>query len=135
LLSLNHIELFLLDPGLLFELPGHFLRSSRHVSKGSCLRTRIQKLGFNDGGDYSPPSPGQQTIVGWGNCSCAGPSVPVNPFRFGQNILQTWRSINIWLLWTDSQLLPFGLAWCETRPHNVCGHFWVLDLRKRLLLL
>jgi len=49
LLSSNYIKLFSLDSSLLFELPGHFLGSFCHVSKGGCLRTRIWRLGFNDG--------------------------------------------------------------------------------------
>jgi len=136
LLSSNHIELFPLDPGLLFELPSRFLGSSRHVSKGGCLWTRIWRLGFNDGRVLiiHLNSPGQQTIVDWGNCSRAGLSVLVNPFRFDKNVIQTWRSVNVRLLWTDSQLFSFRLAWCETRPHHVCSHFWVLDVREWFFL-
>jgi len=55
-------------------------------------------------------------------------------FRFDKNILQICRSVNIWLLWTDSRLLPFGLAWCRTWPHHVCSYFWVLDVREWFLL-
>ena len=49
LLCSNHIELFSLDSGLLFELPGHTLGSSCHVSKSCYLRSRIQRLIFSDG--------------------------------------------------------------------------------------
>ena len=114
----------------------HILGSSLHVSKGGCLRIRIQKLRFNDGGvliihlNY----PSQQTIVDWGNCSRMGSSVSVDPFRFNKNILQTWRSVIIRLFWTNSQLLLFGLVWCGTRPYHVCSHFWVFDVREWFLL-
>jgi len=59
--------LFPLDSGLLFKFPGHFLGSSHHVSKGSCLRTRIGRLGFNDDGVLiiHLNFPSQQTVIDW----------------------------------------------------------------------
>jgi len=122
---------------MLFESLGHLLGCSRHISKRRLSSNWNSKIEFDDGGvlviQLNPPS--QQTVVDWGDCSRAGPSVIVNPFRFYKNILQIWRPISIRLLWTNSQLLPFGLAWCKTRPHHVCSHLWVLNVREWFLLL
>ena len=73
-------SLFTLDPRLLFELPGHLLESFHHVSKGSYLWTRIQRLAFNDGRVLIIHfnSLDQQTVVDLGNCSCASSSVSVS---------------------------------------------------------
>jgi len=81
MLSSNHIELFLLDSDLLFELFGHLLKNSRHVSKGGCLWTEIWRLGLDDGGVliiHLNPSD-QQIVVDRVDCSYAGLSVSVDP--------------------------------------------------------
>jgi len=145
LLSSNHIKLFPLDSGLLFELPGHFIKSSRHVSKGGYLRTRIWRLGFNDGGVLiiHLNSPSQQTTVDWGNCSRAGGSKCVGrPLKVRQeyplnleidqhSTLLNWHSVaSLWtyLVWNSTPgclQSPLGTRRRRTISSSRIVIFWL----------